>query len=104
MKIALYVHCFFPTHFYGTEAYTLTLAKELTALGRLRDRLGDAVGRVRPGRARGVYSYDGLQVVSIDKNLYPNRRVRDTYEQPALRMSTSACCASLSSTSCTSAI
>jgi hypothetical protein len=31
MKIALYVHCFFPAHFYGTEAYTLALAKELLA-------------------------------------------------------------------------
>jgi hypothetical protein len=33
MKIALYVHCFFPRHFYGTEAYTLALAKELAAAG-----------------------------------------------------------------------
>ncbi len=31
------------------------------------------------------YSYDGLRVVSIDKNVFPDRRVRDSYEQPAMR-------------------
>jgi glycosyltransferase involved in cell wall biosynthesis len=86
MKIALYVHCFFPTHFYGTEAYTLALAKELTALGH-DCVVVSATLSGEPGQGALVeeYSYDGLQVVSIDKNLYPNRRVRDTYEQPALR-------------------
>jgi glycosyltransferase involved in cell wall biosynthesis len=86
MKIALYVHCFFPTHFYGTEAYTLALAKELTALGH-DCVVVSATLSGEPGQGALVeeYTYDGLRVVSIDKNLYPNRRVRDTYEQPALR-------------------
>jgi glycosyltransferase involved in cell wall biosynthesis len=86
MKIALYVHCFFPTHFYGTEAYTLTLAKELTALGH-DCVIVSATLSGEPGQGSLVeeYSYDGLRVISIDKNLFPNRRVRDTYEQPALR-------------------
>jgi glycosyltransferase involved in cell wall biosynthesis len=86
MKIALYVHCFFPTHFYGTEAYTLALAKELTALGH-DCVIVSATLSGEPGQGSLVeeYSYDGLRVVSIDKNLYPDRRVRDTYELPALR-------------------
>ena len=33
MKVALFVHCFFPNHFYGTETYTLELARNLLALG-----------------------------------------------------------------------
>ena len=33
MKVALFVHCFFPSHFYGTEKYTLDLARNLRALG-----------------------------------------------------------------------
>jgi glycosyltransferase involved in cell wall biosynthesis len=86
MKIALYVHCFFPTHFYGTEAYTLALAKELTALGH-ECVIVSATLSGEPGQGSLVeeYSYDGLRVVSIDKNVFPDRRVRDTYEQPALR-------------------
>ena len=31
------------------------------------------------------YIHEGVRVVSIDKNLFPNRCVRDSYEQPALR-------------------
>ena len=33
MKVAFFVHCFFPQHFYGTETYTLSLAKQYRALG-----------------------------------------------------------------------
>jgi glycosyltransferase involved in cell wall biosynthesis len=86
MKIALYVHCFFPTHFYGTEAYTLALAKELTALGHDCVIVSTTLwGEPAQGALVEEYSYDGLRVVSIDKNLYREQRVRDTYEQPALR-------------------
>jgi glycosyltransferase involved in cell wall biosynthesis len=86
MKIALYVHCFFPTHFYGTEAYTLALAKELTALGHDCVVVSTTLWG-EPAQATLVeeYSYDGLRVISIDKNLYREQRVRDTYEQPTLR-------------------
>jgi glycosyltransferase involved in cell wall biosynthesis len=86
MKIALYVHCFFPTHFYGTEAYTLALAKELVELGH-DPIIVSATLTGEPGQNRLVeeYSFEGLRVISIDKNIYPDRRVRDTYEQPGLR-------------------
>lgn len=86
MKIALYVHCFFPTHFYGTEAYTLSIAKELIALGQ-EPVVVSATLAGEPSQKNAIeyYVYEGVEVVSIDKNLFPNRIVRDTYEQPALR-------------------
>ncbi|WP_180982526.1 glycosyltransferase [Methylocella silvestris] len=86
MRIALYVHCFFPTHFYGTEAYTLTLARELIALGQ-EPVVVTATLAGEPAQKELVEEriYEGVRVVSIDKNLFPNRGVRDTYEQPALR-------------------
>jgi glycosyltransferase involved in cell wall biosynthesis len=86
MKIALYVHCFFPRHFYGTEAYTLVLAKELTAAGHELVVVSATLAG-EPGQKSVIedYTYEGVRVVSIDKNLFPNRCVRDSYEQPALR-------------------
>ena len=33
MKVALFVHCFFPEHYYGTETYTLQIAQNLKSLG-----------------------------------------------------------------------
>ena len=33
MRIALFVHCFYPSHIYGTETYTLELARNLKLLG-----------------------------------------------------------------------
>ena len=86
MRIALYVHCFFPTHFYGTEAYTLTLAKELIALGE-EPVVVTATLAGEPAQKSLIEEsvYEGVRVVSIDKNQFPNRSVRDTYEQPALR-------------------
>jgi glycosyltransferase involved in cell wall biosynthesis len=86
MRIALYVHCFFPTHFYGTEAYTLALAKEFVALGHEPIVVSTTLpSEPEQNRLVEEYAYEGLRVISIDKNVYPDRRVRDTYEQPALR-------------------
>jgi glycosyltransferase involved in cell wall biosynthesis/SAM-dependent methyltransferase len=86
MRIVLYVHCFFPTHFYGTEAYTLALAKEMATLGH-EAIVVSATLAGEPGQTKLVenYTYEGVRVFSIDKNIYPDRCVRDTYEQPALR-------------------
>lgn len=83
MKIALFVHCFFPDHFYGTETYTLNVAHNLSRLGH------DVavVTAVFPGeksrsQVLSRYEYQGIDVFVIDKNFHPNRRVRDTYYQP----------------------
>lgn len=86
MRVALYVHCFFPDHFYGTEAYALTLAHEFAALGVEPVIVTATLAGEKP--QAGLVEervYEGLRVVSIDKNLYPNRSVRDSYEQPSLR-------------------
>lgn len=82
MKIALFVHCFFPDHFYGTETYTLNIATNLAKLGHDVT----VVAAVFPGeksRSQPLsrYDYQGIEVFVIDKNYFPNRRVRDTYYQ-----------------------
>lgn len=86
MRIALFVHCFYPSHFYGTEAYTLAVAKELAALGH-EPTVVSAVFPGEPAQAEPIerYSVEGIPVVSIDKNRLPNRQVRDTYDQPEMR-------------------
>lgn len=85
MKIALFVHCFYPAHIYGTETYTLDLARNLQVLGH--DPV--VVSAVFPGEPRqqefiGRYEHEGVPVVSIDKNHLPNTRVKDTYYQSAM--------------------
>lgn len=85
MKIAIFVHCFFPEHFYGTETYTLSIATNLMALGHSVT----VVAAVFPGEPRrdlevSSTTYSGVEVVLIDKNHFPHRRVRDTYYQPEI--------------------
>jgi glycosyltransferase involved in cell wall biosynthesis len=86
LKVALYVHCFYPKHFYGTEAYTLAVAKHLQSLGHEPT----VVTAIFPGeepqpRLVEEYEWEGVPVLSIDKNAAPHTRVRDTYDQPSLR-------------------
>jgi glycosyltransferase involved in cell wall biosynthesis len=83
MKIALFVHCFFPRHFYGTETYTLNLAQHLQRLGHQPV----VVTAIFPGEPRGddvvvKYEHQGVPVIAVDKNYLPNTRVQDTYYQP----------------------
>lgn len=85
MKIAIFVHCFFPEHFYGTETYTLSIATNLLRLGHsVTVVAGTFYGEPTRGEALSSYVYDGVEVLVIDKNFFPNRRVRDTYEQPEM--------------------
>src|SRR5260370_31452679 len=86
MKVVLFVHCFFPDHFYGTEAYTLQLAQDLQVLGH--DVVGVAgVFQGEPRRAELVTrcEYAGIPVVAIDKNFEPHTRIRETYWQETMR-------------------
>jgi glycosyltransferase involved in cell wall biosynthesis len=85
LKIALFVHCFYPTHIYGTETYTLQLARNLKALGH-EPVVVTAVFPGEPEQPSFIerYGYDGIPVVSFDKNRLPNRRVKDTYYQPEM--------------------
>lgn len=85
MKIAIFVHCFFPEHFYGTETYTLNIAKNLLNLGHTVTVVsGTFYGEPARREAVSSYVYNGVDVLVIDKNLFPNRRVRDTYSQPEI--------------------
>jgi glycosyltransferase involved in cell wall biosynthesis len=87
LKIAIFVHCFYPRHFYGTEAYTLAVAKGLIALGHDVT----VVSAVFPGGVRQTsfieeYVHEGVPVISIDKNEAPHRRIRETYDDPRLNV------------------
>ncbi len=87
MKIALFVHCFFPTHFYGTETYTLQLATRLREAG-LDVFVVSAIFPGEPGQSTLVerYEVEGIPVLSFDKNVIPNTRIKDTYYQEAMRV------------------
>ena len=86
MKIVLFVHCFFPESFYGTETYTLELAQNLRALGH-DATVVSAVFSGRNARTALIsrYKYAGIPVVTIDKNYLPHRNFRETYYQATLR-------------------
>jgi len=86
MKIALFVHCFFPAHFYGTEAYTFHLARHYQALGH-QVTVVSAIFQGEPSTGELItrYQYEGIPIVCIDKNLVPHSRVGETYYQPEMR-------------------
>lgn len=86
MKVALFVHCFFPEHFYGTETYTLGLAKHLQSFGHeVTVVAGVFQGEPRREAIVTHSSYDGVPVITIDKNYEPHTRVRETYFHEAMR-------------------
>lgn len=86
MKIAFFVHCFFPKHFYGTEKYTLDLARHYQAWGH-EVTVVSAIfqGEASEGSIVTRYEFSGIPVFAIDKNLVPHSRVRETYYQSEMR-------------------
>jgi glycosyltransferase involved in cell wall biosynthesis len=86
MKIALYVHCFLPEHYHGTETYTFMVAKQLAERGH-QVTVVTARFYGEPVQSQFIeeYTYEGLPVVRIDKNQMPNSSVRDTYHQPDMQ-------------------
>lgn len=87
MRIALFVHCFLPEHFYGTETYTLNLAQHLIALGH-EPIVVTAIFPGEPTRGKEIteYIYQNVPVICLDKNYYPHKRVKDTFYQPELKV------------------
>jgi glycosyltransferase involved in cell wall biosynthesis len=83
LRVALFVHCFFPSHFYGTETYTLDVARNLNAFGHT-PLVVSAVFPGEPAQSALIHRYEfrGIPVFSIDKNQIPHTRVRETYYQP----------------------
>ena len=57
MRVALFVHCFFPEHFYGTETYTYELARNLKAMGH-EPTVVSAVFQGEPPREALVTRYE----------------------------------------------
>lgn len=85
MKVAIFVHCFFPDHFYGTETYTLKLANNLIAMGHEPVVVAaEFQGAVKRKSAITSYEYKHIPVFCLDKNYYPHHTVRETYYQPDL--------------------
>lgn len=86
MKIAFFVHCFFPDHFYGTETYTLDLARHYRAMGHdVTVVTAIFQGEARAPELVSRYTHAGIPVIAIDKNQLPHSRVKETYYQPDMR-------------------
>lgn len=85
LRVLLPVHVFFPDHIYGTETYTLELARSLRRLGHEASILTAVPwGEEGPGELLSSYVYDDFPVHVIDLNGMPNRRFKDTYYRPEL--------------------
>jgi glycosyltransferase involved in cell wall biosynthesis len=86
MRVAFFVHCFFPAHFYGTETYTYDLACHLKRTGHDPVVVSATFpGEPSAGELISRYEYNNIPVVCIDKNFLPNTRVKDTYYQVEMR-------------------
>jgi glycosyltransferase involved in cell wall biosynthesis len=86
MKIVYFVHCFFPEHFYGSETYTLNVAKFLQSVGHdVHIVTARFPGEQKAKEFVSNYEYEGLSVTSFDKNVLPNTRIKDTYYQDDMR-------------------
>jgi glycosyltransferase involved in cell wall biosynthesis len=85
VRVALFVHCFYPSHIYGTETYTLELARNLRTLGH-DPVVVTAIFAGETAQPAPIHRYvhESIPVLSIDKNAYPHSRVKDTYYQPSM--------------------
>ncbi|MEP9353639.1 glycosyltransferase [Xanthobacter sp. KR7-65] len=85
LRVALFVHAFYPEHVYGTEAYTLTLARQMRNLGHdpvvVTARASDEPPQ---GEEIARYTVEGIPVLRIDRNRAPARSAREDYDMPAL--------------------
>jgi glycosyltransferase involved in cell wall biosynthesis len=85
MNVAIFVHCFFPDHFYGTETYTYNIAKNLQALGHeVTVVSANFYGEPQYDQEVTDTFFDDIRVISVDKNKHPNQRVADTYYQSSM--------------------
>lgn len=86
MKIVFFVHCFFPDHFYGTETYTLELAKNYAAWGHDVTVVSAIFqGEAPTAELISQFEYEGIKVICLDKNKIPHTRIKETYYQPEMR-------------------
>lgn len=84
MNILLTVHCFYPKHIFGTETYTLEVAKAMQNLGhRVHVLTTNSHTEPSEGRPYVEYNYEGIHVISLDTTTHPNRIFKDTYYKDA---------------------
>lgn len=83
MRIALFVHCYYPDHYFGTESYTRVIARNLRDLGH-KPTVVTATFAGEPKQDSLVerYAIDDIPVLRIDKNLLPHGGLAETYLQP----------------------
>lgn len=85
LRIALFVHAFYPDHVYGTEAYTLALARQFKVLGHAPTVVtARAAGEPEQAEEIARYEVEGIPVVRIDRNRSPARSAREDYDHRAL--------------------
>ncbi len=85
MRVALFVHCYYPEHYFGTESYTRMVARNLRELGH--DPVvvtATFAGEPPQGELVERYRIDDIPVLRIDRN--PNRAANlgETYLQPSM--------------------
>ncbi len=86
MKIAVFVHCFFPDHTHGTEVYTLELIRNLRDKGHEPVLITAKFSGEKQNRSLVTRTFfEGIPVFMIDKNFLPNRRIRDLYYQEEMK-------------------
>lgn len=72
LKIALYVHQYYPRHYFGTEQYTRTLARGFEALGHVPVVVTNIpAGDEAQTELVETFEFDGIQVFRIDQNKIP---------------------------------
>jgi glycosyltransferase involved in cell wall biosynthesis len=85
MRIALFVHCYLPEHYFGTESYTRLVARNLRDLGH-DPVVVTATFAGEPKQADLIerYRIDDIPVLRIDKNVLPHAGLAETYLQPGM--------------------
>lgn len=85
MRIALFVHCYYPEHYFGTESYTRLIARNLRDLGH-EPTVVTATFAGEPKQESLIERYliDGIPVLRIDKNALPHAGLGETYLQPGM--------------------
>ncbi len=86
MKVLLVVHYFFPDHFYGTETYTLELARDLRRRGYDVEILSAMSFGEKGGQEKLLfnYQYDGFSVHCVDYNFAPHSCFSQLYYRPEM--------------------
>lgn len=85
LRVALFVHAFYPDHVYGTESYTLALARQLRALGHHCTVVtARAASEAPQGAEVEAFEVQGVPVIRIDRHRSLPRSARDDYHQPSL--------------------